>query len=793
MKKKKSKKSGRIQSKETSEEQVLNEVSFDKMDFGIVKKIISDYLGEGEPVAEEGIKTSEDEKFLVLEVENIQDGLKKASEILEVPIIELKYRVIDKFYNEIHGEYREFLRIEFRKKAITGNTKVKISDDKLSAFLSVVYPKSPDGKNTTYNDILDLIKKHNIKHGVNFDNIQNTLSRLKENYDVLTNILIAQGTSPIKGEDSEMEFSYFSDIDEISYLQKHEIGLDDIFNCSSLDFIKENYFPVGIVEKGELIAIASLPKNGKKGINVFGDDVESIKGNLIFQAGKNVHIEIEDEKIKYYSDIFGYLELVDGQLIVHSPIWVSEDFMQGYFVQLPCINQKVKTFKSDEFYEQLQKRDMTYGIKKDVIKAIADDMKNGDNDFKLILIIEGVKEKKGEDARIELFFKSEKSPGKVLEDGSIDYREIDLVKTVEKNQLLAVKYLANDGIPGKDIKGRITFADKGSDKSFTAANNVRVELKKEKALYYSTIEGSVTLIGYSGISVNQVYKVNGNVDYTTGNIEFNGSIGIKGSVGSGFKVKAGGDINIQGIVNQGAELISGGNINIKQGVLGRSDTKLIAKGSIFAQYIQNSIVEAKSDVVAKDYIMGSFVKAGGSVITPGKETKTKSKGSIMGGKIIAKKSVLANSIGSEYTKDTKIIVGVDYESDEKFNNFNKSIEYCDLQVSKINKSLKLGFQNVNTLMERIKKLPRDKQKPFLDGFKRLDEINLLRKKVQKSRDKLTKETDELSNSAEIIVHNELFSRVFIQIGETKYRTETSISKLKIKLGKNEKALAFEDY
>ncbi len=790
MKKKISKKRDKIPSKKTSEEQVLNEVSFDKMDFSIVKKIISDYLGEVEPVDEEDIKTSEDEAFVTIEVENLQDGLKKASKILEVPVIELKFKVVDKFYKTVVEENREFLKIEFRKKTITGNNKINISDDKLSAVLAVVYPKSIDGKDTTYNDLLDLIKKHKIKHGINFDNIKNTLSRLKENYDVLTNIVIAQGKLPVKGEDSKIEFSVFSDIDEISYLEKHEKGLDDIFNCSSLDFIKENYFPLRIVGKEELIAITTLSKEGEKGINVFGDEVEAIKGDLVFQAVKNVHTKIKDEKIEHYSDIFGYLEFIDGQLAVHSPLWVSEDFMQGYFVQLPSISQNVRTFNPVECNEQLQKRNITYGIKKDVIETIAKDLKNGYNDFKLILIIEGVKEKKGEDARIELFFKSEKSPGKVLEDGSIDYREIDLVKTVKKNQLLAVKYLAKDGISGKDIAGKTTFAEKGKDKNFIPGNNVRLEVKEEKELYYSTIEGSVTLIGYSGISVNQVYNVKGNVDFSTGNIEFNGSVDIKGDVGSGFKVKAEGDINVHGIVNQGAELISGGNINIKRGVLGRADTKLIAKGSIFAQYIQNSIVEAESDVVVQDYIMGNFVKAGGSVITPDKKTKTKSKGSIMGGETIAKKSVSANSIGSEYTQATKIIVGVDYKSEQRFNDFNKYFEYCGLQISKINKSLKLGFQDANTLMERVKKLPQEKQLPFLNGFKKLNEISLLKKRVLEAKDKYTKEIGELSKSAEVIVQNELFSRVLIQIGEVKFKTETPISKLKIKLGKNEKELEF---
>ncbi|MFC1563167.1 flagellar assembly protein A [candidate division KSB1 bacterium] len=165
-----------IEDKKSSKELESDEMPLDEMDFDIVKKIISDSLLEEASVEDEEIEILEDEAFAVLEVENIQDGLKKASDILEIPIIEIKYKIIE----EIDGKRKEFLKIEFRKKNIIGNTKVKISDDKLTAYLSVIYPKLPNGKRTTYHDLLDLIKRHNIKYGIKFDEIKNVLSQLKK-------------------------------------------------------------------------------------------------------------------------------------------------------------------------------------------------------------------------------------------------------------------------------------------------------------------------------------------------------------------------------------------------------------------------------------------------------------------------------------------------------------------------------------------------------------------------------------------------------------------------------------
>ena len=107
--------------------------------------------------------------------------------------------------------------------------------------------------------------------------------------------------------------------------------------------------------------------------------------------------------------------------------------------------------------------------------------------------------------------------------------------------------------------------------------------------------------------------------------------------------------------------------------------------------------------------------------------------------------------------------------------------------------MKLGFQDINTLLERIKKLPKEKQKPFLKGFKRLNEVETLKQKILKKRSELGKESDNLSENACILVNKELFSRVLIQIGEVKYRTETDVSKAKLRLGKNKKEIVFESF
>lgn len=749
----------------------LHEMQLEKMDFDIVNKILSDHIAE-DVFTETEAETAKDDRFLELTVESLEEGLKKAGELLEVPIKELKYKTSEKVLKTIDEEVVELQKIEFRRKLVSGKSQIEISEDKLSAYFSVVFPKTIDDEETDEGYLLNVIKNKKIKYGIQHEEIKKIVIELKENYDALRNVIIAKGKPLVKGKDCEVLYSIFSTLEEINYRETRGKHLLEILDSSSLETIKKDYFPVRYVRKDELIASTTEPGDGEDGIDVFGNKIKVKKGNLAFETGKNVKLKLEEGHINYYSEIFGYLEYEDGALAVHSPIWVSEDFMESYYVRLPAIEGVLKKFTAEELYDQMYDKEVKFGVITEAIEDIVNSQKNGENGFAIKLIASGERERKGDDAKIELFFEKDTRAGKILEDGRIDYREIDIVKTVKSNQLIAVKHHPKEGVMGKSLKGEIIPAPKGDDKKFNALNNIKTAAGKGKILYYSVIEGRVVLVGDTGISVNQQFEIEGNVDFSTGNIEFNGDIHIKGSVVSGFRVKAEGDIIVNETVNQDVELVANGNIDIKQGVIGRNNnTRLIAKGTVLAQYVQSAYIESGSDIVVKDYIMNSVIKAKGEVITPDRDKSHKGTGTIVGGEVIALKGIIANSIGSDYAKMTKIMVGVDFEYDIKIKNFNKGLEFCDHELSKLSKFLKLGFQDINTLKQRVAKLPKEKQKPFIDGFKKLREVSQLRNEIITKKENFSKKMDEISQKAEILVKKELFPRIFIQIGEAKLNTQ----------------------
>ena len=144
-----------------SKELQLHEMPLEKMDFEIVKKILSDHITE-EFIADEKTnisKSAEDDRFLVLEVNSLEEGLKKASQLLEIPVKELRYGKIESTLKNIDGKIIEIQKIEFRQKQIAGLTEVKAADDKLSAYFKHIYPKTQSGQEVDYQYLLNILFK----------------------------------------------------------------------------------------------------------------------------------------------------------------------------------------------------------------------------------------------------------------------------------------------------------------------------------------------------------------------------------------------------------------------------------------------------------------------------------------------------------------------------------------------------------------------------------------------------------------------------------------------------------
>ena len=103
-------------------------------------------------------------------------------------------------------------------------------------------------------------------------------------------------------------------------------------------------------------------------------------------------------------------------------------------------------------------------------------------------------------------------------------------------------------------------------------------IQKNGAVYYKG----------DSIGVYDFLEIKGDVDFSTGNIDFDGYLSIKGTVEDNFSVEASNDLEILGEYGVGAaDKISSheGNIYIKGGITGRNRESFAAKNLYVSFYL----------------------------------------------------------------------------------------------------------------------------------------------------------------------------------------------------------------
>lgn len=348
------------------------------------------------------------------------------------------------------------------------------------------------------------------------------------------------------------------------------------------------------------------------------------------------------------------------------------------FVQVSCISlsgdsmtavlnlsvlpeEKKKALEVSDIMQMLKQHGVKQGIKKAVVEGVIKE-KQFDSD---VVVAEGRLPVDGENGKFLYYFRKEKNHRpKVLEDGSVDYKNMQLFETVENGQLIAEYIPGTQGVFGYDVTGKLLSPKKG--KELPPLHGKGFTLDDEKRKYYSLMDGVIEVDVLGNISVRDLYVIPGNIDASTGNINFNGDITISGNVEHGFCVTATGNVVIDGHC-EGGIVHAGKDIIIRKGCQGQGVGELIAGGNVTGQFFESVVIEAGGNVFGS-YLLNSQVKAAGKLMVEGR------KGVIIGGYTCAKEGVECFGIGNIAEIGTIIEVGIDKEDMAAYQQLLKKIE-----------------------------------------------------------------------------------------------------------------------
>lgn len=337
-----------------------------------------------------------------------------------------------------------------------------------------------------------------------------------------------------------------------------------------------------------------------------------------------------------------------------------------------------------DILEALAEKKIVYGIDREAISR-------GVSRMTPFMAARGTAPEAGTDARIEKKFDmGEKRRPAARAYDRVDYKDMNIFIRAQIGDVVAVRIPETPGIPGKNVFGEDIAPKPGKPAQLPQGKNTKIVNDHELV---AMIDGQIVDDGK--ISIDPHLVIDSSVDVGTGNIDFAGSVEIRGDVESGFVVKAAGDIEIKGMVG-GAE-VTGRNVIVHGGIRGMNIGKIRAEEDVSISFVENANISAGRDIFVNDVVLHSEMRAGHHVTVEGK------RGIITGGSVGAGESVHASVFGNNFYVQTNIFVGIDPNLQHRYDALEKECKEDEKRLTEIKLSLEtLKKQDMSKLSDKRK-------------------------------------------------------------------------------------------
>lgn len=446
---------------------------------------------------------------------------------------------------------------------------------------------------------------------------------------------------------------------------------------------------------GHLSAGDFSPDNAKGSFGPFYENLETKSKLLLLQLEEAKKIqerldaklanpeESEDESSEDDSTQEDEITPVDAQVCVG----LSNRNMAAYIFIFPPINGGADV-TLEQVQDALKEKGVSYGISDSLVHDIVTQQAY----LRFFAIANGLAPKQGVDGKIvDRVSRDSVVDYHENEKGIVDFKNLGLIQNIAKGDIICDIIPAIPGVDGMDVLGNVLPPEAVKEADVPAGTNTEVDA--EGGHLIASIDGCITF--EKGLfRVENKLVIPGNVDNSTGNIQFLGDVVIKGDVLNGFEVKASGNIQVGGMA-EGAAIYSGGNILIGKGMNGDKRGILEASGDVICKFLENCTVHAGGDI-RSDSIVWSDVFANQSVYA------LSGKGVIIGGNITAQNTVEAKSIGNKSSQKTQITLGYAPDKLERKKELEENIKTTENTLDMLKK-------NIRFLEKQIDSLPSDKK------------------------------------------------------------------------------------
>ncbi len=422
----------------------------------------------------------------------------------------------------------------------------------------------------------------------------------------------------------------------------------------------------------------------------------------------------------------------------------SQDYMQATLRVHPA-SETALPLTTKEIISDLNYRKIIFGINVEAIEECIEEKIYCTD----IVVAEGKKPRHGTDASIEYFFNTDlRIRPTQNEDGSVDFFNLNTINTCHAGDVLAKLIPADEGEFGMNILGAKIKPRDVKRTHLKYGHNI--DISEDKMTLTSKVDGHVMLVEEK-VFVSDILTVE-NVDNSTGNINYEGSVQINGNVQSNFQVCAKGNVVVNGLV-EGAYIQSGGDIVIARGMNGMGKGVLKAEGNIIVKFLENASASAGGYINTEASVHCNLM-AGDSVTVDGR------RGFITGGKVSATNFVKVKTLGSAMGASTIIEVGGNPEMKQRYVLMQK-------ELSELAKDLASMEPMIITYLQKKKQGMQLnlQQMQYLKTLLDSREEKKARQVTIEAEMELRQLVLERQDRAQVIITGEVFSGVKIAIGD----------------------------
>jgi hypothetical protein len=404
----------------------------------------------------------------------------------------------------------------------------------------------------------------------------------------------------------------------------------------------------------------------------------------------------------------------------------------------------------EDIESALLERGVSFGIDREAILRLLREEAYGERR----VVARGAEPVFGRSRRVEYLFELNRGkPYLEMEFGRINLKELNFIDNRKKGELLARLLPPVEAVDGSTVTATVIPAERDETVATIPAGENTV-LSEEGSELYAARDGNVRF-REGKVIVEPVVEVE-NVNYETGNIHFQGSVVIAGSVADGFIVEASGNIQVGKGVGK-ATLKAGENILLETGMNGNGEGVIDCGGNLFARYLESCTVLCRGNAFVEEAIMHSHLTVRNHCILNGRRAEC------IAGETIVGRSFWCKKLGNLYEAATHVAVGIPPETVLEYRNALESLKQKETEANLLEEKL-----------DRLENAIRDghREEKFLNARVQLQrnvsnlngEIAALRRRVPALREQL-----DPAQKSVVVVEEVMYPGAVVSFGRHEYR------------------------